>query len=628
MIESKIIQRVKDILNDNEKLKEKYINDRGGVKRNLISQDVKNYDEKLLKALLDDQLIKETYTLNINGTIIFKNNEFSEMFLYKEYWEDSYTKFSNKIGLTLSGKFIDESTDIVLDFPYKDTVLKADMSKEDIEKDELKPDEPFLNEIIAKSEIDELLESKIFVNAKKYDKDGEHKVTSFSDEDNLIIKGNNLIALHSINKRYAGKIKSIIIDPPYYFDKAKKSDTFGYNSDFKLSSWLVFMKNRLEIAKELLTEDGFCIVMVGKDGYPYLKILSDNIFTRENHVATISWRKSDNQANIGDFAQVTDYIMIYKKKVGVLNRLPLSEKAKKEYRYSDDKGSFRRGILLHKTRGRYHYDVKTPSGKILNGPWMKSKEDFEQLIRDDLVYWTKGGKEQPYSKIYLKNSKGQIANDFWDTTFGTNQRGADEISKLFGKRVFEFPKPELLIKNLISISTNKNDLVLDFFMGSGTTQAVAMKMGRRFIGIEQIDYINTVSIPRLQKVIKGEQGGISNDVNWQGGGSFVYTELMEKNQGYLNDVLGAQDIDELSAVYNRIKENVDFDFRVDLDLFENEKSKLSFEDQRNMLVEIIDKNQLYYNEANIDDQNVHDILSDEDYRFNKSFYEEENDLNV
>lgn len=628
MIEPKIIQRVKGILNSNEELKEKYINDRGGVKRNLVSQDVKNYNEKLLEALLNDQLIKDTYTSTINGTTIFKNDEFSEMFLYKEYWEDSYTKFSNKIGLTSSGKFIDESTDVVLNFPYKDTVLKAGMSKEDIEKDELKPDEPFLNETIAKPEIDELFEPKIFINAKKYDKDGEHKVTSFSDDDNLIIKGNNLIALHSIKKRYAGKIKSIIIDPPYYFDKVKGSDTFNYNSDFKLSSWLTFMKNRLEIVKELLSEDGFCIVMIGKDGYPYLKILSDNIFKRDNHVATISWRKSDNQANIGEFAQVTDYIMIYKKNVGVLNRLPLSEKAKKEYRYSDDKGNFRRGILLDKTRGRYHYEIKTPSGKVLNGPWMKSKEDFEQLIRDDLVYWTKGGKEQPYSKIYLKDSKGQIANDFWDTAFGTNQRGANEISELFGKRVFEFPKPELLIKNLISLSTNKNDIVLDFFMGSGTTQAVAMKMGRRFIGIEQMDYINTVSVPRLQKVIGGEQGGISENVNWQGGGSFVYAELMEKNQGYLSDVLGTQSINELNEVYARMKANVDFDFRVDLDTFENEKSKLSFEDQRDMLVKIIDKNQLYYNEANINDQNVRDILSDEDYQFNKSFYGEESDLNA
>ena len=165
-------------------------------------------------------------------------------------------------------------------------------------------------------------------------------------------------------------------------------------------------------------------------------------------------------------------------------------------------------------------------------------------------------------------------------------------------------------------------------MGSGTTQAVAMKMGRRFIGIEQMNYINTISVPRLQKVIDGEQGGISKDVDWQGGGSFVYAELMEKNQGYLNDVLNAQNSNELNKVYDRMKDNVDFDFRVDLDSFEKDKDKLSFEDQRDMLVKIIDKNQLYYNEANIDDKNVHDILSDVDYQFNKSFYGKGDDLNA
>lgn len=182
-------------------------------------------------------------------------------------------------------------------------------------------------------------------------------------------------------------------------------------------------------------------------------------------------------------------------------------------------------------------------------------------------------------------------------------------------------KPEELIKYYLDIFTNEGDVVLDFFMGSGTTQAVAMKMNRRFIGIEQMDYINTISVPRLQNVINGEPSGISENVNWQGGSSFVYAELMEKNQGYLKDVLNAENVHELNDIYSRMKTNVDFDFRVDLDLFEREKSKLSFEEQRKLLVKIIDKNQLYYNAANIDAQNVRELLSDDDYQFNKSFYE-------
>jgi len=158
-------------------------------------------------------------------------------------------------------------------------------------------------------------------------------------------------------------------------------------------------------------------------------------------------------------------------------------------------------------------------------------------------------------------------------------------------------------------------------MGSATTQAVAMKMGRRFIGIEQMDYINTVSVPRLQEVIDGEQSGISKDVNWQGGGSFIYAELMEKNQGYLKDLQKSKTVQELMEVYKRMKENADVDFRLDLEKFEEELNNFnSLDERRRELIRILDKNQLYYNYANIDDENVRDLVSDNDYEFNKIFY--------
>ena len=178
------------------------------------------------------------------------------------------------------------------------------------------------------------------------------------------------------------------------------------------------------------------------------------------------------------------------------------------------------------------------------------------------------------------------------------------------------------MRDLIQVCTNPHDLVIDFFMGSATTQAAAMKMHRRFVGIEQMNYINTISVPRLQKVIAGEQGGISKDVDWQGGGSFIYVELMEKNQGFLHDLQKASTIDELNTVYTRMKQGADLDFRADLDKYENdpERTSLSFEEQKKLLIKLLDKNQLYYNEANIDDANVRDLISDSDYQFNKSFY--------
>src|SRR5699024_771088 len=478
--------------------------------------------------------------------------------------------------------------------------------------------------VIAKEEIDVLLDKKILVNAKKYDEDGEHEVDSFSEDDNLIMKGNNLLALHTLKEKYAGKVKLIYIDPPYYFMNDRAEDSFKYNTNFKLSTWLTFMKNRLDIAKELLTNDGAIFVQANDDGLVETDMLLQDIFSKENKVANIAWRRTDNQSNIGNIAKVKDYIIIYAKNIEhfKLNRLPLSDKAKNEYRYEDENGKFRRAILLHKTRGRYKYELETPSGKILKGPWMKKKEEILEMDKKGEIYWTKGGQKQPYGKIYLHQSKGQIPNDFWDIEFGTNQRGANEITDLFGERLFDFPKPEKLIENLIRIGSNVEDIVMDYHMGSATTQAVAHKMNRRYIGIEQMDYINTVSVPRLQKVIEGEQGGISKDVDWQGGGSFVYVELMEKNRGFLKSILDAKTQKELHDVFEFMLEKAEIDFRVDLEAVEETLHELSFVDQKKLLIKIIDKNQLYYNYSEIDDENVRDLISGNDYTFNKNFYDE------
>lgn len=616
-IEPRLFDELKKVLAD---FGEKYFVDEE-LNRSKISDDLRNYDEALFEKLFKVDFIKQHFIKEVAGQKLFQVEQLEEAILYNDYWDTSYTKYENRIGLASKGNFLEDSQDVVLDFPFKDGVLTASMTKEDKEAGY---DDAFLNEVIEKDEIDRLFDKKIFVNSKRFDENGELTITDFNEEkDNLIIKGNNLLALHAIKEKYSGKVKQIIIDPPYYFTSAKASDAFNYNSDFKLSTWLVFMKNRLEIAKELLSEQGFIFIVIGEDGMAQLKLLCDQIF-EGNYVGMISWRKSDNQANIGEFAKVSDYILIYKRTNSAkLNKLPLTEKAKKEYRYSDERGNFRRQILLHKTRGRHWYDLRTPSGKILKGPWMKPKEVILEMDRKNEIYWTKGGEEQPYGKLYLADSKGQIANDFWDTTFGSNQRGSSEMKALFENRAFDFPKPEQLIKNLIFLGSNKNDVVIDFFMGSATTQAVAMKMNRRFIGIEQMDYINEVSVPRLQKVIAGEQGGISKDVNWQGGGSFVYTELMPKNMEYLQDVIQAKTLDDLKVVYNRMlegtdtREPADISFRADLDKIDWLEG---FNKNKRLLIKLLDKNGLYYNYSEIDDANVRELISDDDYRFNKQFY--------
>lgn len=622
-LELKVLEHIRLVL---ESFDDKYLN-HGRLKRTKIIEDLDAYNSQLIERLLSDDLIHNTYTKKIAGVKIFEMNQFIQMLEFKEYWEDSYTKYSNKIGLTSGGKFIDDSEDVVLDFPFKDSVLKAGMTKEDVEKEE-SVNESFLNEVIAKPEIDELLEPKVLVNARRYDANGESSITNINDKDNLIIKGNNLVALHSLKERYAGKIKSIILDEPYFFNKKKRSDSFEYNSNFKLSTWLTFMKNRLKVAYDLLSNDGILILITGIDGAPYLRLLANDVFhvlsKNKCFIGEIAWRKTDNQSNIGDFSNVSDRIILYRKNPQTsLERLPLSEKAKREYSYEDAKGKYRRSNILDKTRGKYFYTITTPDGSKIEGPWMIDEAEYDNLKDNNGIHWPKSGKQIPYGKTYLKDqiAKGQISSDFWDKNYGTNQRGAAEMKALFGERVFSFPKPEKLLQNLISISSKEGDIVLDFFMGSGTTQAVAMKMNRQFIGIEQMDYINTVSVPRLKKVISGEQGGISKDVNWQGGGSFIYVELMEKNDGFVRDVKGAKSLEELKIVFDRMKGTADFDFRVDLDKFEVELGNFnSLADQKRELLRILDKNRLYYLYSNIDDDNVHNLISDSDYQFNQSFY--------
>src|SRR5699024_7443649 len=240
--------------------------------KNKVIQDLDNYEEKLLGAFISNETLKNNFTIDIAGNIVVQTNKLIELFEADEYWQDSYTKYSKKIGLTAGGKFIDESTDVVLDFPYKDTVLKASMSKEDTDKDDLRPDEPVLNEIIAKEEIYILLEKKILVNAKKYDKNGVHEVDSFSEDDNLIMKGNNLLALHTLKEKYAGKVKMIYIDPPYNTG----NDSFNYNDQFNHSTWLTFIKNRLEIAYSLLSDEGSIWINIDDDESHYLKVISDS----------------------------------------------------------------------------------------------------------------------------------------------------------------------------------------------------------------------------------------------------------------------------------------------------------------------------------------------------------------
>ena len=602
------------------------------INKQRVIQDLYSYDSELIAAMLNSDLLKENFTMQVADITIFQINNLIELFEADEFWKDSYTKYSKKIGLTSGGKFIDESTDVVLDFPYKDTVLKASMSKEDTDKEDLRPEEPFLNEVIAKEEIDVLLDKKIFVNAKRYNSEGEEEIEKFHD-DNLIIKGNNLLALHTIKGKYTEKVKLVYIDPPYNTGK----DGFQYNDRFNRSSWLVFMKNRLEIAKQLLSNEGVIFVQITDKEGAYLKVLMDNVFGEENFVAQINWKKRGGAPNDKVIGATHEYILLYSKNNEMVKiyQKKRSEEQLSRYKNPDNhpKGRWAADNLMANVKGgrfvqSLYYPILNPStGEEFypssNGNWRYNKEKMSQLLKNDEIYFSADGKGRPKLKRFLNDLKGGVPySTIWDDLPMGNS-GTSEILNLFGSvNEFDTPKPEGLLKQIVALATVENDIVLDFFMGSATTLAVAMKMNRKFIGIEQMDYINTISIPRLQKVIESEQGGISKEVNWKGGGSFVYAELMEKNSGFLKSIISASSMTELQEIFSLMLETADFEFQVDLNEARNTIWQLPVEDQKRILIKIIDKNQLYYNYSEIEDANVRDLISDTDYAFNKSFYAE------
>ncbi|CAK1229961.1 site-specific DNA-methyltransferase [Fructobacillus evanidus] len=693
MIDSKIMATTKSILKD---FGSTYFTSNGNLKRNKVIEDLDAYTPMLMKALLSNQLIHDTYTENVlvdeKNIEVFKLNQFIEMFTYKEYWQDSYTRFENKIGLNAGNKFIDETADVVLDFPFKDTVLKAGMTKED-QKD---TDEVFLNETIAKSEIDELLEPKIFKNTTKYDKehlDGE-AIDNF-DDDNLIIKGNNLIALYSLKKRYAGKVNLIYLDPPYNTG----SDSFSYNDRFNQASWLTFIKNRLEIAKDLLSESGYIFIQTDDNEQAYLKVLMDSIFGKNQYINTVSilFKNIAGASGGGEDKRLKkniEYITIYSK-----NR-DLSKPLKSIYQYKkisnlvqemrDANISWKyTSVLVDKGIEKYVgstidgagneiklYKHENPTIKSIN--YLKKQEGLteeeaydkygklafqtampQSSIRPRVIQkWrdlglgenelmsirytprtgrNKGNEYQQFYKgnsfrlfAWLKDVAAEIDNQLYKKDLlGTFWNFVGETNNVNKEGKVAFPngkKPERLIGKIIDMTTEPRDLVLDFFGGSGSTAATAMKLNRRFIGVEQLNDQINLEIARLKNVIDGEQSGISKDVNWQGGDSFVYAELMEKNQGYLRDIQNAQNASALNDVANRMLEGAaDLDFRVDLDkvLQDAEYQEMSLDDKKKLLIKVLDKNQLYYSYSNIDDASVQELMSANDIAFNKSFYAED-----
>jgi len=353
---------------------------------------------------------------------------------------------------------------------------------------------------------------------------------------NMLIHGDNLDALKALLPYYAGQVKCIYIDPPYNTRSAFEH----YDDNLEHSQWLAMIYPRLELLRELLSEDGSIWVSIDDNEGHYLKVVMDEVFGRRNFITTVIWRKNYSpKSSARHFSEDHDYVLVYGKNADkwVPNPMPRSEKQDKAYKNpdKDPRGLWKTSDLS--ARNSYSlgiYSVECPSGRIISGPpkgryWSISKEKLLALDTDNRIWWGKDGNSTPQLKRFLSDVKqGVVPQTYWPyEDVGHTQDAKKETVILFGDDVFGTPKPEALIQRILHIATNPGDLVLDSFLGSGTTAAVAHKMGRRYIGIEMGEHAVTHCVPRLQKVIDGEQGGISTAVGWQGSGGFRFYRLGE-----------------------------------------------------------------------------------------------------
>lgn len=593
-----------------------YCTEDGCLLKNKIVEAALALRPQLISQLLEHEGIRRNFFVEIDGVMVFDKVKFQRFVMNKRFLPDSYTSYKNKVGLTNEdGDFLSESREVVLSWPYKDCVLEGGQTKEDAKRNEV-----FWNEILAPDEINRLTEPKVLTNFKRYDADGEHEVGSISMDDNLIIKGNNLLALHSLKKKYAGKVKLIYIDPPYNTG----SDSFGYNDNFNHSTWLTFMKNRLETAKELLKDDGVIFVQCDDNEQAYLKILMDSIFTRERFIATIVYRRRKSQANLSkNISPIHDFILCYGGSASTILNNVEADIDDSDYKNpdNDDRGPYKSMPCTNK--GGSKYTIVTPTGVSITDEWRFKKETYDELERNNRLIFPRGGDGKPRYKLFLadKIKEGVVANTWWDNV-GSNQEASKEVEFLLGNEAFAFPKAEMLMKKIISLGSNERDIILDFHLGSGTTAAVAHKMNRRYIGIEQMDYIENISCERLKKVIEGEQGGISKSVNWRGGGSFVYCELAKANQQFADDIEQASSSEKLATIWEQMQETGFLSWKVnpkEIDVNADDFTSLAIEDQKRFLIECLDKNLLYVPYSEID--NAEFGISENDKKINNQFYQ-------
>jgi adenine-specific DNA-methyltransferase len=622
---------------------------------------IEKIDETIIQLLLDEKTLREKFFLKIKDVYVFKTNDF-RFFMEEHKVDNSYTAYKNRIGLTDGKRFLKNTNDVVLNWPYKDCVLEGGQSTEEGEdiyfefdkkegaynKKTAKRKEIFFNEVLAHDEIDRLLDEKALINWKRHTAKGEEEVTGIKRaedgtiRENLIIRGNNLIALNSLKNHFAGKIRVIYIDPPY--NPRSDANTFAYNNTFNHSAWLTFMKNRLEIARDLLTEDGLIFIDIDHYELFYLGILTDEIFGYENRLGALAVVHNLKGRYNGFFSVAHENKLVYAKNRNNASIKEFSHDNSKDYPLEDEISRYKT-IGLQRTgngskredRPNLFYPIYySPKNKTIsvnksddsieifpidnNGierRWRWSKNKVMKDWKTEIVVKKVNDKYKIYTKIRIKGDKPKTV---WIKPEHSGTTGTNELKSLVGEGSFSYPKSVDLVKDSLQISTKKNDIVLDFFGGSGTTAQAVLKLNqeddgnRKFILIEQMDYVNTTTIPRVKAVLKRDK---LKD-------TFIYCELAKWNEKAKEEIEKCKDINALEAIFSEMCDKYFLNYNLKIKEFrekvikEQEFKALSLDKQKRIFMAMLDNNQIYVQRSEMADKRFG--IAKKDIELTEEFY--------
>ena len=658
-----LAQELQEVLHSDQR----FLTADGSVLSNLVREKANQHDSGLLNLLIANEALRQHFFIEQEKYLVFDNPKFQLFVSSGDWLPGSFTAHSNRIGLMDANGFLVESSDVVLSWPYKDCVLVGGMRE-----GEKSRTERFYNEVLAPDQITKLFEPKALRSGKRVSKEGDNPIESFEInedgiyQDNFILRGNNLFALASILPVFKSSFKLIYIDPPYNTEQ-----DLLYNDKFKNSTWLTFMKNRLELARKLMHEDGLIAVQIDNRMYAHLKMLLDEIFGVENFRSMISVKvkESGGVGNDDFLIDVMEHIFVYSKSEEVEFDVPRKETLyipENESNYTSVLDIEDTGELVRVIEGGAVGEIKVykhnawgirtiakgdrtektyvqnfekiarttnPQGGLMKRilpSFPKSKDELftieyvpvrgknkgkvvrEQIFNQGLVLWLKTTAKLEGDKItkYERPTNAWVEENLYQ---GIANEGGVTFPN--GK------KPEKLIERILKLHLKEGDKVLDFFLGSGTTAAVAHKLGIQYVGIEQLNYGENDFTRRLQNVIAGDSTGISKEVGWKGGGTFVYMELAERNANLIERIMAAENAMELSTLAPEISNSVYLSHLSDLPQkpwTSDEIEALGIQETKALLMNALDKNALYVNLSELDEDDTG--LQAEDIKLTNMFY--------